>query len=98
MRVIIQRVSQASVKVDERLVSEIKNGLLILLGISDDDSIDDLNWIALKIVNLRIFDGGNGKMDASVMQIGGDILLISQFTLMASTKKGNRRHLPTLFT
>ncbi|MEY3676031.1 MAG: hypothetical protein RJB67_521 [Bacteroidota bacterium] len=90
MRVVIQRVLEASVAVDEKVVGSIKNGLLVLLGIEDADTIEDINWLSAKIVGLRLFDDQDGVMNVSVKDIGGDILLVSQFTLMASTKKGNR--------
>ena len=90
MRVVIQRVLEASVVVDEKVVGSIKNGLLVLLGIEDADTQDDINWLSNKIVGLRLFDDSEGVMNVSVKDIGGDILLVSQFTLMASTKKGNR--------
>jgi D-aminoacyl-tRNA deacylase len=90
MRVVIQRVLEASVAVDEKVVGAIKNGLLVLLGIEDADTIEDINWLSAKIVGLRLFDDQDGVMNVSVKDIGGDILLVSQFTLMASTKKGNR--------
>jgi len=90
MRVVIQRVLEASVVVDEKVVGSIQNGLLVLLGIEDADTIEDINWLSNKIVGLRLFDDAEGVMNLSVKDIGGDILLISQFTLMASTKKGNR--------
>ena len=90
MRVVIQRVLEASVVVDEKVVGSIKNGLLVLLGIEDGDTQDDINWLSGKIVGLRLFDDPDGVMNVSVKDIGGDILLVSQFTLMASTKKGNR--------
>jgi D-tyrosyl-tRNA(Tyr) deacylase len=90
MRVVIQRVLEASVVVDEKVVGSIKNGLLVLLGIEDADTQEDINWLSGKIVGLRLFDDSDGVMNVSVKDIGGDILLVSQFTLMASTKKGNR--------
>jgi D-tyrosyl-tRNA(Tyr) deacylase len=90
MRVVIQRVLEASVAVDEKVVGAINNGLLVLLGIEDADTIEDINWLSAKIVGLRLFDDQDGVMNVSVKDIGGDILLVSQFTLMASTKKGNR--------
>ena len=90
MRVVIQRVLEASVVVDEKVVGSIQNGLLVLLGIEDADTEEDINWLSNKIVGLRLFDDAEGVMNLSVRDIGGDILLISQFTLMASTKKGNR--------
>jgi D-tyrosyl-tRNA(Tyr) deacylase len=90
MRVVIQRVLEASVEVDEKVVGSINNGLLVLLGIEDADTEEDIHWLSNKIVGLRLFDDAEGVMNLSVKDIGGDILLISQFTLMASTKKGNR--------
>jgi D-tyrosyl-tRNA(Tyr) deacylase len=90
MRVVIQRVKDASVKINEKITGEITNGLLIFVGIEDADNDDDIIWLSNKIVNLRIFDDENGVMNKSVMDIDGNILLISQFTLHASTKKGNR--------
>ena len=90
MRVVIQRVLEASVVVNEKVVGSIQNGLLVLLGIEDADTEEDIHWLSNKIVGLRLFDDAEGVMNLSVKDIGGDILLISQFTLMASTKKGNR--------
>ena len=90
MRVVIQRVLEASVVVDEKAVGAIKNGLLVLLGIEDADTEEDIKWLSNKIVGLRLFDDAAGVMNLSVKDIGGELLLISQFTLMASTKKGNR--------
>ena len=90
MKVVIQRVSRASVKVDEKISGEIGEGLLVLLGIEDADKEEDIQWLSNKIVNLRIFDDENGVMNKSVMDVDGNILLVSQFTLHASTKKGNR--------
>ena len=90
MRVVIQRVLEASVVVDEKVVGSIQNGLLVLLGIEDADTEEDIHWLSNKIVGLRLFDDAEGVMNLSVKDIGGDILLISQFTLLASTKKGNR--------
>ena len=90
MRVVIQRVLEASVVVDEKVVGAINNGLLVLLGIEDADTEEDIKWLSNKIVGLRLFDDPDGVMNLSVKDIGGDILLVSQFTLMASTKKGNR--------
>ena len=90
MRVVIQRVSKASVQVDSNLISSISEGLLILLGIENDDTNDDINWLIKKIANLRIFSDKNDKMNYSVLDINGDIIVVSQFTLHAKTKKGNR--------
>lgn len=90
MRVVIQRVLEASVVVDEKVVGAIGSGLLVLLGIEDADTKDDVEWLSNKITGLRLFDDADGVMNLSVKDIGGDILLISQFTLLASTKKGNR--------
>ena len=90
MRAVIQRVSFASVKVEEKIAGAIKNGLLVLLGIEDADTIEDIEWLSAKIVNLRIFNDANGVMNISIKDIDGDILLVSQFTLHASIKKGNR--------
>jgi D-aminoacyl-tRNA deacylase len=90
MRAVIQRVIAASVVVDGNLVSEISSGLLILLGIEDEDNFDDVDWISSKIANLRIFDDEEGVMNLSILDTGGQILSVSQFTLHAKTKKGNR--------
>ena len=90
MRAVIQRVSEASVAVDEKIIGSIKTGLLILLGIEDNDATEDIEWLSSKIVNLRIFNDENGVMNISVKDVDGDVLLVSQFTLHASTKKGNR--------
>lgn len=90
MRAVIQRVTEASVKVDGSIVGEIQAGMLILLGIEVTDTLEDIEWLCIKIVNLRIFDDQDGVMNLSVLDNAGDILLISQFTLHASTKKGNR--------
>ena len=90
MRAVIQRVSEASVTVDEKLISEIEKGLLVLIGIEDADNEEDIVWLSSKIVNMRIFNDEDGVMNISMKDISGDILLVSQFTLHASTKKGNR--------
>lgn len=90
MRVVIQRVSQASVTVNHEIIGEIGQGLLILLGIEEADTEDDMEWLINKIINLRIFDDTAGVMNLSIQEIKGQILLVSQFTLHASTKKGNR--------
>lgn len=90
MRTVIQRVSSASVEISLQIKSKISIGLLILLGIEHDDTIEDIDWLCGKIVRLRIFGDENGVMNLSVQDIKGEVLLISQFTLHASTKKGNR--------
>ena len=90
MRLVIQRVTEASVKVDGEIVGAIQYGLMVLVGIEDADSQEDIEWLAGKVSNLRIFDDAEGVMNLSVKEVQGDILLISQFTLHASTKKGNR--------
>ena len=90
MRVLIQRVKEASVTVDNEVISLIHNGLLVFVGITDDDNREDILWLTKKIANIRLFDDENGVMNLSVIDAGGDILAVSQFTLMASTKKGNR--------
>ena len=90
MRTVIQRVSKASVTINGTLKSEIKQGFLILVGICDEDTMEDLKWLVKKIANLRVFDDENGVMNRSITDIGGEILVVSQFTLFASYKKGNR--------
>ncbi len=90
MRVVIQRVSKASVSISGNIKSSISNGMLILLGIEDADVKEDVDWLCNKIANLRIFPDENDVMNLSIMNAGGEILVISQFTLHASTKKGNR--------
>jgi len=90
MRVVIQRTTQASVTIDSVVVSEIGQGFVVLVGIEHDDVVDDAQWLASKIVATRIFSDGEGKMNLSVKDIDGDLLVVSQFTLHASTKKGNR--------
>ncbi|ATA72746.1 MULTISPECIES: D-aminoacyl-tRNA deacylase [Capnocytophaga] len=90
MRAVIQRVSNASVSVSNQSVSSIGQGLLILVGIEDSDTLEDVQWLSAKIVNMRIFDDQNGVMNLSVKDIDGEIITVSQFTLHASTKKGNR--------
>lgn len=90
MRVVIQRVSEASVTIEGIKKSEIGAGLLILLGIEENDTDEDARWLARKIANLRIFDDEAGVMNRSVVEVGGGIIVVSQFTLHASTKKGNR--------
>jgi D-tyrosyl-tRNA(Tyr) deacylase len=90
MKAVIQRVTSASVTISNTLKSSITNGLLVLVGIEDADNHDDIVWLSNKIINLRIFDDANHIPNISVKENGGDVLLISQFTLQASTKKGNR--------
>jgi len=90
MRTVIQRVTHASVTINGTCKSAINNGLLILIGIEEADNQEDIDWLCKKTVNLRIFDDENGVMNKSILETGGDILVISQFTLHASTKKGNR--------
>lgn len=90
MKVVIQRVTRANVKADGKITGEIGEGLLVLLGIEDADTDEDIQWLSNKIVNLRIFNDENGVMNRSLIDVGGNILLVSQFTLHASTKKGNR--------
>ncbi len=90
MRAVIQRVKEASVKVDDNITGRIDKGLLVLVGIEDADTDEDIEWLTKKIAGMRIFDDENGVMNLSVMDIDGRILAVSQFTLMASTKKGNR--------
>ena len=90
MRIVLQRVSQASVTIDNRVAGEINEGLLILVGCENADTQEDIDWTCKKIVNLRIFDDEAGVMNKSIKDVGGDILVVSQFTLWASYKKGNR--------
>ncbi len=90
MRAVIQRVTQASVIIEGKIHASVGDGLLVLLGIEDADTSEDIEWLSGKIVNLRIFNDTNGIMNISIKEMGGNILLISQFTLHASTKKGNR--------
>ena len=90
MRVVIQRVSHASVTINGTCKSAIKKGFLVLLGIEEADNQEDADWLCKKIIGLRVFDDENGVMNKSILEAGGDILVVSQFTLMASTKKGNR--------
>lgn len=90
MKAVVQRVSEASVTIDGNKVAVISQGLMVLLGIEETDGIEDIEWLAAKICNLRIFADAAGVMNLSVMDTGGDVLLISQFTLYASTKNGNR--------
>ncbi len=90
MRIVIQRVQRASVTIDNQLFSEIGAGLMILVGVREGDELADMKWLAAKAANMRIFDDENGVMNRSVMDVDGEILAVSQFTLNASTKKGNR--------
>lgn len=90
MRIVIQRVSHASVTIEGNVKSKIGKGFLILLGIGEDDTVEDIDWLVKKVVNLRVFDDENGVMNRSILDTGGDIIVVSQFTLMASYKKGNR--------
>lgn len=90
MRVVIQKVTQASVSIENQTVASIDKGLLVLVGIEDTDTNDDIVWLSAKIVNLRVFDDDNGVMNLSVKEVEGEVLIVSQFTLHASTKKGNR--------
>ena len=90
MKAVIQRVSEASVTINEKRTAEIKNGLLVLLGIENEDHQEDIDWLTSKIINLRIFGDDNDVMNLSVKDIAGDIIVVSQFTLHAATKKGNR--------
>ncbi len=90
MRIVIQRVTQASVTIDEKVKASIGKGYLILLGIEERDGQEDIDWLVKKVINLRVFDDENGVMNRSIMDAGGEFLVISQFTLFASYKKGNR--------
>jgi len=90
MKAVIQRVTYASVEVDQKIISSIKNGLLILLGIGVEDTIEDIKWLSNKISNLRVFEDENEIMNHSIKDTNGDAIVVSQFTLMANTKKGNR--------
>ncbi len=90
MKVVLQRVNQASVTIDDQTVAKIEQGLLVLVGIVEEDTKEDINWLVNKIMNCRIFSDENGVMNKSVKDIDGDVIVVSQFTLHASTKKGNR--------
>ncbi len=90
MRIVIQRVLEASVTINDELHSEIGPGLMVLVGVREGDTLDDVKWLAAKTASLRIFDDENGVMNRSVIDVGGEVLAVSQFTLNASTKKGNR--------
>ncbi len=90
MKVIIQRVTEASVTIEGKIVAQIKAGLVLLLGICDEDTLEDSTWLSNKIIRLRIFNDAEGVMNKSIQDVDGDIIVVSQFTLYASTKKGNR--------
>ncbi len=90
MRVVVQRVSTASVSIDDEVYAKIRHGLLVLVGIEEPDTIEDIVWLSAKIVNMRIFSDDHGMMNKSVADVFGEILVVSQFTLFANTKKGNR--------
>ena len=90
MRVVIQRVSEASVTVEGAIIGQIQRGLMVLVGIVNEDDTSDIEWLSNKIIHMRIFDDENGVMNKSLIEVGGAILLVSQFTLHAATKKGNR--------
>jgi len=90
MRVVIQRVQQASVSIQQQTVAQIQHGLLVLLGIENNDQNEDADWLVSKIIGLRIFNDAEDKMNLNILQVNGHVLLVSQFTLHASTKKGNR--------
>ena len=90
MRVVLQRVSSASVTVEDKIVGEIQKGIVVLVGIEDADTQEDIDWLVAKITQLRIFGDDNGVMNLSVEEVNGDVLVVSQFTLHAATKKGNR--------
>ena len=90
MRILIQRVKRASVTIDNEVKSKIDGGMLILVGIEESDTAEDIEWLVKKSANLRIFDDENGVMNRSILDCGGEVLAVSQFTLMESTKKGNR--------
>lgn len=90
MRIVLQRVSEAAVSINNQTISKVGSGMLILLGIEDADNLEDVEWLVKKVINLRIFDDENGVMNRSILETGGEMLVVSQFTLHASTKKGNR--------
>ena len=90
MKIVVQRASEASVTIEGEIVSQIKKGLLILVGIESEDSKEDIEWLTNKVVNLRIFNDDNDVMNNSLIDVGGEVIIVSQFTLQASTKKGNR--------
>ena len=90
MKAVVQRVSKASVDIEEQTVASIETGLLVLLGIVNDDTLDDIKWLSNKIANLRVFTDDNNVMNKSLIEVKGEVIVVSQFTLHASTKKGNR--------
>ncbi|WGH74986.1 D-aminoacyl-tRNA deacylase [Tenacibaculum tangerinum] len=90
MKIVIQRVSEASVTIEDKIVAQIQHGLLVLLGIVEEDTQEDINWLSNKIANLRVFNDEKGVMNKSLLDSNGDVIVVSQFTLHASTKKGNR--------
>ena len=90
MRIVIQRVNEASVKIDGKIISAIEKGFLVLLGIETEDTSTDADYLIQKLINLRVFSDDNGKMNFSLIEVNGDLLIVSQFTLYATTKKGNR--------
>lgn len=90
MRIVVQRVQEASVEIDSKIISKISKGLLVLLGIENEDEYSDADYLIQKLINLRIFSDNEGKMNLSIKEIDGEVLIVSQFTLHASTKKGNR--------
>ncbi|MGD9993810.1 MAG: D-aminoacyl-tRNA deacylase [Salinivirgaceae bacterium] len=90
MRIVLQRISEAAVSINNQTISKVGSGMLILLGIEDADNLEDVEWLVKKVINLRIFDDENGVMNRSILETGGEMLVVSQFTLHASTKKGNR--------
>jgi D-aminoacyl-tRNA deacylase len=90
MRIVIQRVAQAAVKIEEKVVGSISKGLLVFLGIENEDHLSDVEWLVNKLINLRIFNDENEVTNRALLEVEGELLVISQFTLMASTKKGNR--------
>ncbi|QTE21877.1 D-aminoacyl-tRNA deacylase [Polaribacter cellanae] len=90
MKIVIQRVSKASVTINKQKVADIKNGLLVLLGIVNEDAQEDINWLVRKVANIRVFNDENGVMNKSLLESNGEAIVVSQFTLQASTKKGNR--------
>ena len=97
MRAIVQRVTEASVSVDGETIGKIKNGFVVFLGVADEDNDTDMKYIADKIINLRVFEDENEKMNLSLNDIGGELLVISQFTLFGDCRKGRRRPLPSNF-